>query len=143
MVANVSTTVSPCAGNPSLKVDSVRALPLVRVHTRREKTDTATSTLRFSQSGEDLQRLPSSTAADVLRALPAVWVRNLGGYGTATTVGTRGLSATHTAVMVDGFPLGDAESGTVDVARFAPLQLEGLLIEIGRASCRERVFRAV
>ena len=122
MVANVSTIVSPCAGNPSLKVDSLRALPLVRVHTRREKTDTETPTLRFSQSGEALQRLPSSTAADVLRALPAVWVRSLGGYGTATTVGTRGLSATHTAVMVDGFPLGDAESGTVDVARFAPHQ---------------------
>ena len=133
MVANVSTTVSPCAGNPSLKVDSLRALPLVRVHTRREKTDTETPTLRFSQSGEALQRLPSSTAADVLRALPAVWVRSLGGYGTATTVGTRGLSATHTAVMVDGFPLGDAESGTTDVARFAPHQLEGLLIDVGDA----------
>ena len=133
MVANVSTTVSPCAGNPSLKVDSVRALPLVRVHTRREKTDTETPTLRFSQSGEALQRLPSSTAADVLRALPAVWVRSLGGYGTATTVGTRGLGATHTAVMVDGFPLGDAESGTTDVARFAPHQIEGLLIDVGDA----------
>ena len=131
MVANVSTTVSPCAGNPSLKVDSLRALPLVRVHTRREKTDTETPTLRFSQSGEALQRLPSSTAADVLRALPAVWVRSLGGYGAATTVGTRGLSATHTAVMVDGFPLGDAESGTTDVARFAPHQLEALTIDVG------------
>lgn len=133
MVANISTTVSPCAGNPSLKVDSLRTLPLVRVHTRREKTGTETPTLRFSQSGEALQRLPSSTAADVLRALPAVWVRSLGGYGTATTVGTRGLSATHTAVMVDGFPLGDAESGTTDVARFAPHQLEGLLIDVGGA----------
>ena len=133
MVANVSTTVSPCAGNPSLKVDSLRALPLVRVHTRREKTDTETPTLRFSQSGEALQRLPSSTAADMLRALPGVWVRSLGGYGTATTIGTRGLGATHTAVMVDGFPLGDAESGTTDVARFAPHQLEGLLIDVGDA----------
>ena len=133
MVANISTTVSPCAGNPSLKVDSLRALPLVRVHTRREKTGTETPTLRFSQSGEALQRLPSSTAADVLRALPAVWVRSLGGYGTATTVGTRGLGATHTAVMVDGFPLGDAESGTTDVARFAPHQIEGLLIDVGDA----------
>ena len=133
MVANISTTVSPCAGNPSLKVDSLHALPLVRVHTRREKTDTETPTLRFSQSSEALQRLPSSTAADVLRALPAVWVRSLGGYGTATTVGTRGLGATHTAVMVDGFPLGDAESGTTDVARFAPHQLEGLLIDVGDA----------
>ena len=130
---SIATASVSGVGCSTHAVDSVRALPLVRVHTPRKKVGVETKNLRFALSADDLHRLPGSTAADVLRAMPAVWVRSLGGYGAATTVGTRGLGAAHTAVMVDGFPLGDAESGTVDVARFAPQQLEGLLIDVGDA----------
>ena len=130
-VAATSPTAAAVCIDLPCDADSLHALPTVRVHTQRRDSGKETKTLRFSQSGEVLQRLPGGTAADVLRTLPAVWVRSLGGYGAATTVGTRGLGAAHTAVMVDGFPLGDAENGAVDVARFAPQQLEALTIDVG------------
>lgn len=112
--------------------DSLRALPEVKVQTPRNEQERA-RIAGFSQNGETFRRMPMGDVADVLHTLPAVWVRSLGGFGTATTVGTRGLSAAHTAVFVDVFPMGDAENATIDVSPFSLHRLNTVTIDVGEA----------
>lgn len=112
--------------------DSLRALPEVKVqapHNEQERARIA----GFSQNAETWRRMPTGDVVDVLHLLPAVWVRSLGGFGTATTVGTRGLGAAHTAVFVDGFPMGDAENATIDVSPFSLHRLNTVTIDVGEA----------
>ena len=112
--------------------DSLRLLPEVKVQTPRNEQERA-RIAGFSQNSETWRRMPTSDVVDVLHLLPAVWVRSLGGFGTSATVGTRGLGAAHTAVFVDGFPMGDAENATIDVSPFSLHRLNTVTIDVGEA----------
>lgn len=112
--------------------DSLRALPEVKVQAPRNEQERVRVAV-FSQNGETFRRMPTGDVVDVLHTLPAVWVRSLGGFGTSATVGTRGLGAAHTAVFVDGFPMGDAENATIDVSPFSLHRLNTVTIDVGEA----------
>ena len=112
--------------------DSLRALPEVKVQAPRNEQERV-RVAGFSQNGETFRRMPTGNVVDVLHTLPAVWVRSLGGFGTSATVGTRGLGAAHTAVFVDGFPMGDAENATIDVSPFSLHRLNMVTIDVGEA----------
>lgn len=112
--------------------DSLRALPEVKVQAPRNEQERV-RVAGFSQNGETFRRMPTGDVVDVLHTLPAVWVRSLGGFGTSATVGTRGLGAAHTAVFVDGFPMGDAENATIDVSPFSLHRLNAVTIDVGEA----------
>lgn len=112
--------------------DSLRFLPEVKVQTPRNEQERA-RIAGFSQNSETWRRMPTDDVVDVLHLLPAVWVRSLGGFGTSATVGTRGLGAAHTAVFVDGFPMGDAENATIDVSPFSLHRLNTVTIDVGEA----------
>ena len=112
--------------------DSLRALPEVKVQAPRNEQERV-RVAGFSQNGETFRRMPTGDVVDVLHTLPAVWVRSLGGFGTSATVGTRGLGAAHTAVFVDGFPMGDAENATIDVSPFSLHRLNTVTINVGEA----------
>lgn len=112
--------------------DSLRALPEVKVQAPRNEQERA-RVAGFSQNGETFRRMPTGDVVDVLHTLPAVWVRSLGGFGTSATVGTRGLGAAHTAVFVDGFPMGNAENATIDVSPFSLHRLNTVTIDVGEA----------
>ena len=112
--------------------DSLRALPEVKVQAPRNEQERV-RVAGFSQNSETFRRMPTGDVVDVLHTLPAVWVRSLGGFGTATTVGTRGLGTAHTAVFVDGFPMGDAENATIDVSPFSLHRLNTVTIDVGEA----------
>ena len=112
--------------------DSLRLLPEVKVQTPRNEQERA-RIAGFSQNSETWRRMPAGDVVDVLHLLPAVWVRSLGGFGTSATVGTRGLGAAHTAVFVDGFPMGDAENATIDVSPFSLHRLNTVTIDVGEA----------
>ena len=112
--------------------DSLRLLPEVKVQTPRNEQERA-RVAGFSQNSETWRRMPTGGVVDVLHLLPAVWVRSLGGFGTSATVGTRGLGAAHTAVFVDGFPMGDAENATIDVSPFSLHRLNTVTIDVGEA----------
>ena len=112
--------------------DSLRALPEVKVQAPRNEQERV-RVAGFSQNGETFRRMPTGDVVDVLHTLPALWVRSLGGFGTSATVGTRGLGAAHTAVFVDGFPMGDAENATIDVSPFSLHRLNTVTIDVGEA----------
>lgn len=116
----------------TLHNDSLRALPEVKVQAPRNEQERV-RVAGFSQNGETWRRMPMVDVVDVLHTLPAVWVRSLGGFGTSATVGTRGLGAAHTAVFVDGFPMGDAENATIDVSPFSLHRLNTVTIDVGEA----------
>ncbi len=57
-----------------------------------------------------------SSAAEYLARSVGVHVRSTGGYGTYSTASVRGSSAKQVRVFLDGIPLGQAQSGVVDLA---------------------------
>ncbi|MFH1311589.1 MAG: TonB-dependent receptor [Candidatus Eisenbacteria bacterium] len=57
-----------------------------------------------------------SSAAEYLARSVGVHVRSTGGYGAYSTASVRGSSAKQVRVFLDGIPLGQAQSGVIDLA---------------------------
>lgn len=66
-----------------------------------------------------MRRLGITDTGDALRRLAGINLRDYGGAGGLKTVSVRGMGAGHTAVLYDGLPVGDAQTGQVDLGRFA------------------------
>jgi outer membrane receptor protein involved in Fe transport len=86
----------------------------------------------------ELRALPGSNAADVLRHLSGVTVRDYGGLGGIKTVVVRSLGANHTAVFIDGMPMSDIASGQIDLGKVPLGELEAIDLVSGqeRGDCR-------
>ena len=80
----------------------------------------------------DLKRLGALNVADALRYLSGVQVRDYGGVGGLKTVSLRGLGAQHTGVSYDGVPVGDCQSGQVDLSRYATDNIASVVVTIGQ-----------
>ena len=90
-ISAVETRVSVTAANEPQSVDQVsKALDVVSV--------------------QDAERRGIFSVADAIRFLPGLRVSTRGGPGTFTTIQTRGLRVTDTAVLIDGFPFRDPTS---------------------------------
>ena len=78
-----------------------------------------------------IERLAEPLIPALLRLVPSASVSTSGPAGSLTEVRIRGAEANHSLLFIDGIRSNDPASG--DTARF----------EIGRASCRERVYGTV
>ena len=67
----------------------------------------------------DVARYGLQNVSEALRLMPGVFVQDYGGVGGLKAVSVRGLGAKHTAVSYDGVVVSDAQSGMVDLGRFA------------------------
>ena len=92
--------------------------------------NSATPFQRFSSS--DIERLALGNVADAVKRMSGVDVHDYGGVGGLKTVSVRGLGAKHTAVSYDGVVVSDAQSGMVDVGRFALDNISSLSLTIGQ-----------
>lgn len=110
--------------------DTARSLPAAVVTAARSTPRTASGAPIYELSPQTLRLIPSSEVSAALRLIPGLLVRDLGARGAEITVGTRGLSAAHTVVADDGFPISDAESGVVDVSRFDPSRTAALTLSL-------------
>src|SRR5205823_13272331 len=78
---------------------------------------------------------------EALRSVPGLRIQQLGGPGSFTTIKTRGLPTEDTSILIDGLRFRDPTTPQGDASTF----LEDLMVpdidrvEIGRASCRERL----
>ena len=70
-------------------------------------------------SRDDIERLGLENVADAAKRMAGLQVQDYGGLGGLKTVSVRGLGAKHTMVCYDGVAVTDAQSGQVDVGRFA------------------------
>lgn len=67
---------------------------------------------------EQFIRYSAFNVADAIRGFSGVNVKDYGGVGGLKTVSVRGLGANHTAVLLDGIQINDAENGQIDLSKF-------------------------
>ena len=63
-------------------------------------------------------RYSAFNVADAIRGFSGVTIKDYGGVGGLKTVSVRGLGANHTAVLLDGIQINDAENGQIDLSKF-------------------------
>jgi len=64
--------------------------------------------------GEDIEKAPVRSTADIFRAVPGVFVTEDGGPGQAARLRIRGGEARHTLVLVDGMRANDPSNGAAE-----------------------------
>ncbi|NJC24903.1 TonB-dependent receptor plug domain-containing protein [Neolewinella antarctica] len=102
------------------RVDTVVTLPAMEVRTTSvRQSDVGAQTV--SWTAEALQKLPVTTAGELLEALTGTFVKNYGAGSLATT-SVRGGSAGHTLVLWNGLPVHSPMLGLLDLSL---LPLEG------------------
>ena len=69
--------------------------------------------------GKELERLNTLSVADAMRFFSGVQIKDYGGIGGLKTVNVRSLGTNHTAVLIDGIQIGNAQNGQVDLGRFS------------------------
>ena len=93
-------------------------------------------------SGRELSLRRESTLGDTLKGLPGVSATHFGPNASRPVI--RGLDAERVRIMQNGVGVLDASSLSFDHAvTVDPLIIEQIDVEIGRASCRERVSSPV
>lgn len=83
-------------------------------------------------SHDDVERLGLENVADAAKRMAGLQVQDYGGLGGLKTVSVRGLGAKHTMVCYDGVAITDAQSGQVDVGRFALDNVRELAFAVGQ-----------
>lgn len=97
------------------------------------KTDNnlSSSTPVFKIDESQILRKGITDISDAIHRLPGVTLRDYGGAGGLKTVSVRGLGAAHTAVIYDGLPLTDIQSGAIDISRYSVDNISSLQLVIG------------
>lgn len=85
-------------------------------------------------SGEELEKLNSSSVADALRYFSGVQVKDYGGVGGIKTVNIRSMGTNHTGVVYDGVELGNAQNGQIDLGQFSLDNMEAISLYNGQKS---------
>ena len=122
-------------GNAQVKVDTTqvgaKTLGETVVTAKFDRKTLRSATPTFSLDKERILRNGVTDISDAVHRLPGVTLRDYGGAGGMKTVSVRGLGSAHTAVVYDGMPLSDAQSGSIDLSRYSTDNLEQLSLIIG------------
>ncbi len=103
----------------------------VEVSSRKApKSALSTAPLR-AMDAADMVRSGVTSVAEAIHRMPGVTLRDYGGAGGLKTVSVRGFGAGHTGVIYDGVPLGDAQSGQIDLSRYSTNNLSAVSMVIG------------
>ncbi len=111
------------------------------VITEKENSYVVAGAASQRYDAQDMRRLGATNVADVLKFMNGVTVRDYGGVGGLKTVAIRGMGAQHTAVVYDGVPIGDCQSGQVDIGRFSTDNLDAVQLTIGQGDDIYRTAR--
>src|SRR6267142_4440489 len=84
--------------------------------------------------GDDVQRYHYETVEDVLRTVPGVEVRRLGGYGKLSTISIRGANPNQVQVLVDGVRVKSPTSGQADLSDISPELIDRIEVIRGAQS---------
>lgn len=76
--------------------------------------------------GSRLQKLNSLSVADAVRFFSGAQLKDFGGIGGLKTIDVRSMGTNHTAVFYDGFQVGNAQSGQVDLGKFSLDNIESI-----------------
>nr|WP_294790351.1 TonB-dependent receptor [uncultured Mucilaginibacter sp.] len=83
---------------------------------------------------EQFIRYSAFNVADAIRGFSGVSIKDYGGVGGLKTVSVRGLGANHTAVLLDGIQINDAENGQIDLSKFNLNNVQEIALYNGQPS---------
>lgn len=83
-------------------------------------------------TGKQLERLNSLSVADAVRYFSGVQLKDYGGVGGLKTINVRSMGTNHTAVSYDGFTIGNAQNGQVDLGKFSLDNIESIALYNGQ-----------
>ncbi|MDR2473298.1 MAG: TonB-dependent receptor [Tannerella sp.] len=132
-------TASTATGQ-NMNPDTVisKQLPDVEVVSKaRPSVSKQSAPLQVLES-DDIKRLGINELHEAVKRFSGVTVKDYGGIGGLKTVSIRSLGAHHTAVSYDGVAVADAQSGQIDISRFALDNVEMLSLSTGQS---DDIFR--
>lgn len=132
----LSATLALCHSSyAQVSVDTTRVgartLDEAVVNAKFDRKTLRSASPTFSIDKERMLRSGVTDISDAVHRLPGVTLRDYGGAGGMKTVSVRGLGSAHTAVVYDGMPISDAQSGSVDLSRYSTDNLGELSLVIG------------
>lgn len=111
--------------------DTTRKLNEVRVEgARPQKLESVTPAQQIT--AKDFVRTSSFNVADAIRNFAGVNIRDYGGIGGLKTVSVRSLGANHTAVLLDGVQINDAQNGQIDLSKFTLTNVQSITLYNGQ-----------
>ncbi|MDR0575266.1 MAG: TonB-dependent receptor [Tannerella sp.] len=118
-----------------LQTDTVKVqqLPDVEIVTQSRVSVTKQAAPLQVIDNKGVERLGLQDLSEAVRRFSGVTVKDYGGIGGLKTVSIRSLGAHHTAVNYDGVPIGDAQSGQVDISRFTLDNVDMVSLSTGQS----------
>ena len=107
----------PLTTDLTLELARLTSQVQVTAATIAQTVDEQSKALDIIDSAE-LERRNEFSVAEALRTIPGVRVHQLGGPGSFTRIAMRGMRATDTSILIDGFRLRDAASPQGDATAF-------------------------
>ncbi len=113
------TCMSFCLSSYSLYAQQTDTLSPVKVLANKLADISATTQPLQQLDKTALQKLNSISVADAVKYFSGVVVKDYGGIGGLKTISVRSLGANHTGVLYDGWVMGDAQGGQIDLGRLS------------------------
>lgn len=119
-------------------LDSIRSY-----HTKPVELVAATSENQLnglSLNAKKLNQLVMFSAADALKFIPGVNLRDYGGLGGLKTVDFRGFGANHSRVFINGIPQSQGQSGQIDLGLYPIQNINGVQLSQGIGNNAQPLF---
>ena len=105
----------------------------VEINSKKIRVDRSASPVQVI-SGSALEKSGSFSVADVTKRFSGVQVKDYGGIGGLKSVNVRSLGSQHTSVFYDGFQIGNAQNGQIDLGKFSLDNIEAIELYNGEKS---------
>ena len=127
----------PCLALPVLSsevADSVRTVGIdaVTVTADRRAKDLRAAIPTQALDATEMRSLGALQLSDAVKMMGGAVIKDYGGIGGLKTVSVRSLGAAHTGVVLDGVPVTDAQTGQIDLGRFALDGVETVTLSSGQ-----------
>lgn len=110
-------------------------LPTATIEGRQSLIETVQrSTPVTVLTATDIQRSGARQIADVLTAVPGLFIRHYGGLGGLQTVSLRGTSSAQNLILMNGVRMNSAQNGGMDMSTIPAQMMENIRIERGGQS---------
>lgn len=108
-------------------------LPEVSISSRPTvlSADVSHTSPRYVLESQQLQQLGAADIGAALRFVPGVQLKDYGGIGGIKTVAYRSLGSAYTQLVLDGHPLLDVQTGTMNLSSFEVFGLSEMVFATG------------
>jgi vitamin B12 transporter len=136
----LSCAAARAAGSPAVPTPAPSATPppeIGHVVTSDRQDESLHSTARttYVVTKNEMIARGYASIADALTSIPGVVVERYGAFGSLANVGIRGSSSAQVLVLLDGRPVGGAQTGTLDLGEISTSGVERIeVVEGGGAT---------